>query len=134
MRVLMPEILGRVAWLIRRGLGVSQQQVADQVSLPPSTVSKLERGDVTMAVHHLDALAWAFTVFDRELRGERAEAWSGWELFQIATLISERLIDRGYVAIWQRTDLVENPALYTRGRALAALMTECWPDELRRRP
>lgn len=130
----MQEVLGRVVWTVRRGLGASQQQVADQIDLPPSTVSKLELGNVSMAVHHLDALAGAFTVIDRELRGDRAEPWEGWELHRIADAIAGELSEQGYAVIWQRPDLVEDEALFTRGKPLVALMKECWPDDLRRRP
>ncbi len=134
MRVLMPELLGRVIWIVRRGLAASQQQLAEAVNLPPSTVSKLELGNVSVAVHHLDALAGAFSGFDRELRGERAESWEGWELHRIASVIADRLGERGYAVLWQRPDLADDEALYTRGKTLVALMKECWPDELRRRP
>jgi len=130
----MQEVLGRVVWIVRRGLGASQQQVANQINLPPSTVSKLELGNVSMAVHHLDALAGAFTVIDGELRGERAEPWEGWELHRIADAIAGELSDRGYAVIWLRPDLVEDEALFTLGKPLVALMKECWPDDLRRRP
>lgn len=107
--------------------------VADQVNLPPSTVSKLELGSVSMAVHHLDAFSGAFRFLDRELRGDRAEPSEGWELHRIADAIAGELGDRGYVVIWQRQDLVEDEALFTRGKPLVALMKECWPDDLRRR-
>lgn len=133
-RILMQEVLGRVAWIIRRGLNASQQQIADQIGLPPSTVSKLEMGNVSMAVHHLDSLAGAFTFLDEELRGERAEAWEGWELHRIADEIADGLSERGYAVIWLRPDLVEDEELFTRGKQLVALMKECWPDALRRRP
>ena len=133
-RILMPELLGRVCWLIRRGIGATQQQIADEVHLPAATISKLEIGAVSMAVHHLDSLATAYTVLDREVRGEDAPAWSGWQLHQIADAISERLSDRGYAVMWLRPDLVENGELFTRGKQLVAVMKECWPDEIRRRP
>jgi len=61
-------------------------------------------------------------------------AWTGWQLHQIADAISERLSKRGYAAMWLRPDLVENEELFTRGQQLVALMKECWPDEIRRRP
>lgn len=130
----MPELLGRVCWLVRRGVGATQQQVAKQVHLPAATVSKLELGIVTLAVHHLDALAGAYTALDRELRGEQVPAWKGWELHRIASAIAERLGERGYAVIWLRPDLVEDEGLYTRGKRLVAVMKECWPDDLWRRP
>lgn len=133
-RILMPELLGRVCWLVRRGIGASQQQVADEVHLPAATVSKLELGVVTMAVHHLDALAVAYTALDRQVRGKEAPAWEGWQLHQIADAMGERLGERGYAVVWQRPDLVENEELFTRGKQLVAVMKECWPDEIRRRP
>ena len=130
----MPELLGRVCWLVRRGIGATQQQVADHVHMPAATVSKLELGIVTMAVHHLDALAGAYTALDRALRGDDVPAWEGWELHRIADGIAACLGDRGYAVFWLRPDLVDNEALYTRGKHLVAAMKDCWPDEFRRRP
>ena len=133
-RILMPELLGRICWLIRRGIGATQQQIADEVHLPAATISKLEIGAVSMAVHHLDSLATAYTVLDREVRGDDTPAWTGWQLHQIGDAISERLSARGYAVMWLRPDLVENEDLFTRGKQLVAVMKECWPDEIRRRP
>jgi len=133
-RILMPELLGRVCWLVRRGIGATQQQIADEVHLPAATISKLEMGIVTIAVHHLDSLALAYTVLDREVRGDDTPAWDGWQLHQIAGVICERLGDRGVAVVWLRPDLIENEELYLRDKRLLAAMKECWPDEIRRRP
>jgi hypothetical protein len=76
----------------------------------------------------------AYSALDRELRGDRAEPWRGWELLRVATTIADRLGERGYAVLWQRPDMVEREALYSRGKKLVALMKECWPDEIRRRP
>ena len=87
-----------------------------------------------MAVHHLDSLAMAYTIFDREVRGDDTPAWDGWQLHQISDAIGSRLAEQGYAVMWLRPDLVENEELFTRGKQLVALMKECWPDEIRRRP
>jgi transcriptional regulator with XRE-family HTH domain len=131
-RILMPEIVGRVVWLARRALDVSQQEVAARIGLPPSTVSKLELGNVTMAVHHLDRIAEALTWFERELLGDEARGWEGWELHRTAAQIADRLGDAGYAVVWERPDLAGRPQLYTRGRKLTALMKAHWPEDARR--
>lgn len=130
----MPEVIGRVCWLVRRGIGATQQQVADYVHMPAATISKLELGNVTMAVHHLDALAGAYTVLERELRGEDVAAWEGWELHRIAEAIAAGLDEQGFAVLWLRPDLVESDALYLRGKQLVAAMKDCWPHKIRRRP
>ncbi len=91
-------------------------------------------GVVTIAVHHFDSLALAYTVLDREVRGDDTPAGDGWQLHQIASEISARLSQRGYAVMWLRPDLVENEELLLRDNRLVAMMKECWPDEIRRRP
>ncbi|MBN1335046.1 MAG: helix-turn-helix transcriptional regulator [Deltaproteobacteria bacterium] len=74
----MPELLGRVLWFIRHSLDVSQQEVADFIGMPASTVSKLELGTITVAVHHIEVLAVAYTHFERRDAGPGAPGWEGW--------------------------------------------------------
>ena len=133
-RVLMPELLGRVLYLARRGVDGSQAQVAEISALPPSTVSKLEIGAVSTAVHHLDALADAFSQIAGRARIAEPVRWGGWELHHVATVIAESLTAAGYACIWERSDLVpESDARYVRGRDLTALTRRHWPDSFRSR-
>ena len=123
----MPELLGRVLWYIRHSLVVSQREVADWLHMPASTVSKLELGTITAAVHHLDALAAAFSHFDERDRGADAVEWQGWELHRVATQIAERLGEQGYTVLWADTEPEADARLYCRGRRLAALVRDYWP-------
>ena len=133
-RVLMPELLGRVLYLARRGVEGSQAQVADLALLPPSTVSKLELGLVSAAVHHLDALADAYTQIAALAKVPSPTRWQGWELFHATALLATALEAAGYTTIWDRADLVaENDPLYVRGRDLSALVRQHWPTPYRGR-
>ena len=133
-RVLMPELLGRVLYLARRGVEGSQAQVAELSLLPPSTVSKLELGLVSAAVHHLDALADAFTWIAAQARVPSPPRWEGWELFHVAALLADALHAAGYACLWERADLVpEEHPCYVRGRDLTALVRRHWPESYRNR-
>ena len=125
----MPELLGKVLWFVRHGLDVSQQDVADWLSMPASTMSKLELGTITAAVHHLDALARAFTHFEEQDRGADSRAWEGWELHRVATRIADVLAEKGYVVLWAELPEGADETLYCRGRKLAALVRDCWPGQ-----
>ncbi|MFH1465064.1 MAG: helix-turn-helix transcriptional regulator [Pseudomonadota bacterium] len=130
-RVLMPELLGRVLATIRRSLDVSQKEVADWLYMPASTVSKLELGSIHAAVHHLDALAAAFSFFEERDRGGEAPGWQGWELHRMATRIADALGEQGYTVLWADmeagAEAGADARLYCRGRRLAALVRDCWP-------
>jgi len=126
-RILMPELLGRVLWYVRHELVVSQREVADWLHMPASTVSKLELGTITAAVHHLDALAAAFSHFEERDRGAAAVEWEGWELHRVATEIAEALGERGYAVLWTNLEDGADERLYCRGRKLAALVRDNWP-------
>jgi transcriptional regulator with XRE-family HTH domain len=123
----MPELLGKVLWFVRHGLDVSQQDVADWLAMPASTVSKLELGTITAAVHHLDALARAFTHFEAQDRGDAAQGWEGWELHRVTTRLAEALAEKGYVVLWAEMPEGADETLYCRGRKIAAVVRDCWP-------
>jgi transcriptional regulator with XRE-family HTH domain len=131
-RVLMPELLGRVLALARRGVEASQAEVAKRTGLPASTVSKLELGVVSAAVHHLDALAEAYRGL-AEARGVEVP-WEGWQLHRVATAVAEALAEEGIACIWERRDLVaEDDERYLRGRELTVRVRRAWPREWRGR-
>ena len=65
-------IAGDIQWIRDR---VGGKPFGIDLVLPASTVSKLELGTVTHAVHHLDELAMAYNHFGRQLRGEDAPQW-----------------------------------------------------------
>lgn len=133
-RVILPELLGRVLYLARRGVDGSQAQVATLALLPPSTVSKLEVGLVSAAVYHLDALAEAYTYIAAQAKVPDPTRWEGWELYHLATLVSDALDQAGYATLWERADLVaEADVRYVRGRDLTALVRRHWPEAYRSR-
>ena len=133
-RVLMPELLGRVLYLARRGVDGSQAEIAEISLLPPSTVSKLEMGAVSAAVYHLDALAGAITEVAAQAKVPDPVHWSGWEFHHVAALIAEALDVAGYACLWERSDLVpEDHPCYVRGRDLTALVRRHWPENYRGR-
>lgn len=130
---LMPDILGRVLWIARSAVQVTQQEVAEHLFLPTSTVSKLELGTITQAVHHLDALAGAYSHFARQLWGDDAEAWEGWELHFVATAVAEALGEQGWAVVWAAPDDFERDEreVFVKGRRLVAQVKACWPREMR---
>jgi transcriptional regulator with XRE-family HTH domain len=126
-RILMPELLGRVLWYLRHSLVVSQREVAEWLGMPTSTVSKLELGTITAAVHHLDALAAAFSHFEARDRGEETVGWEGWQLHRVVTVLAERLDEQGYTVLWADLEDGADRGLYCRGRKLGALVQDYWP-------
>lgn len=130
---LMSDILGRVLWIARQSLHVSQQEVSGHLYLPASTVSKLELGTITQAVHHLDAFADAYTYFDKQLRGRESPGWEGWELHFVATTVARALTDKGWKVVWAAPDDfddLEQPPFVT-GRKLVATIKSHWPEQMR---
>ncbi len=129
--VLLGRLYGRVVATIRTALDVSQQDLADAMSSPASTISKLESGQIVVGVHHLDLLAGAFN----QLGGEvlpADPAWRGWELHQLVDEISIALEKDGYVVMWASPNDVEGKELVPE-RKLGALVRAAWPEGARRR-
>ena len=129
-RVLMPQLLGRVVRLAREGVEATQQEVALHLGLPISSVSKLERGDITMSAYHLEAFAAAFTHFEERL-DEDGDGWEGWELLKVAAHIADSLDEEQIGVYWAKakTDEGREELVYISGKHLAGLVHMHWPEE-----
>jgi len=129
--VLMPDLFGAVVRRARVLTSVTQVQIAERLQMPQAAISKLERGQMTMSVYHLDLIA--------DILAEHAEAqdldpdlyfWEGWHLHAIAARIADRLERRGHVLLWEPASSIEDPKLYTRGKLLYEKVSRLWPRVL----
>ncbi len=126
----MPDLLGAVLRRARILSGVTQVQVAERLRMPQAAISKLENGQMTMSVYHLDLIA---DILTEHLGGDEPEAqhhvWAGWQLHAITAHISEQLEGRDYIVVWEPARSIENPDLYTRGKRLYRRVCRLWPEE-----
>ena len=79
--------LGRMAWVLRQGLELRQEDVAARASVSPDTVSRLERGDIDRMT--LATIRRIFAVFDAEVVVYLR--WRGGDI--------DRLLDRRHAAM-----------------------------------
>jgi len=113
----MHEVIGRCLSLIRRDLRLRQQELAYRLDWPQSLLSKVENGEIGIAVEHLDAIAEVFTDWIAE--GEREEqAWAASELLGLAEEVADELDGKGYAVLWGKGASVERPERFVRGRDL----------------
>lgn len=129
--VLLGRLYGRIVATIRTALEASQQDLADAMSSPASTISKLESGQIVVGVHHLDLLAGAFNQLGSEVL-PADPAWRGWELHQLADEISTALEHDGFVVMWASPGDVDGKELVPE-RKLGALVRAAWPEGARKR-
>jgi len=128
----LPQVYGRVISLVRTSLGASQSELGRLVGLPTSSISKLEQGVVTLAVHHLDDLAEAFTTLGRGLWGDQAPTWRGWELQRLVDDLALALEGEGYIVGWAFPDDLDLAYLVEPAK-LALMLRKRWPEALRER-
>lgn len=128
----LPLLYGRVISLIRTSLDLSQGELGRRVGLPTSSVSKLEQGTITLAVHHLDELAEAFSERGRQLWGEEAPEWRASELVALVDGVARHLEDEGYRVAWAFPEDL-SPVNLIDPAKLGLLVRRQWPDELRGR-
>ena len=129
--VLMPDLLGAVIRRARILVDVTQVQLAERLQMPQAAISKLERGQMTMSVYHLDLIADILTEYaeDQDLDPDDY-FWEGWHLHAIASRIADRLESRGHVLLWEPASSIEDPRLYTRGKRLYEKVVRAWPHRL----
>jgi len=128
----LPQLYGRVISLIRTSLDLSQGELGRRMGLPTSSVSKLEQGTITLAVHHLDELAEAFTERGRQLWGEEAPEWRASELVALVDGVARRLEEEGYRVAWAFPDDLSLEC-FVEPAKLGLLLRRQWPDQLRGR-
>ena len=129
--VLLGRLYGRIVATIRTALDASQQDLADAMSSPASTISKLESGQIVVGVHHLDLLASAFNQLGDEVLPADPR-WRGWELHRLADEISTALESDGFVVVWASPGDVSGRELVP-DRKLGALVRAAWPEGARKR-
>lgn len=117
------ELFGRIIGAIRRTLLVSQQQLAEELRWPASLISKMEIGQITFSLHHLDALATAFTRIERRDRPD-SPAWSGLELYGVLEGTARAIEAAGYVMLWNLPDDAEERGLLVEDREIALLVRD----------
>lgn len=130
--VSLPALYGRVISVIRTSLGASQQELGRLVGLPTSSVSKIEQGSITLAVHHLDELADAFTTIGRRLWGEGAPVWRGWEIQRLVDEVALGLEEEGLQVGWAFPEDLD-PGFFVDPVKLGLLLRRRWPEALRGR-
>lgn len=110
--ILMPELLGTVLIEARSRAGLRQAHVAEQLRVPQSGISKLERGVTTLSLYHLDRYA------------ETLE-WTGWELYRRASTLADLLAEEGKVVWWEVPEEVGGDERVRR-RMLRDLVRDRW--------
>ncbi len=119
--VLMHEVIGRCLSLIRRDLRLRQQELAYRLDWPQSLLSKVENGEIGIAVEHLDAIAEVFTGWIEE--GELDEqTWTASELLGLAEDVADELDGKGFAVLWGKGASVKRPERFLRGRDLDQLL------------
>lgn len=129
--VLENRLYGRIIATIRASMDASQQHLAEAMFMPPSTVSKLEKGVIVVGVHHLDVLASAFNQLGRDVLPADPD-WKGWELHRLADDVGDSLRKAGLTVMWAAPDDVQGEEVVPE-RKLGALVRTHWPEGMRRR-
>lgn len=117
----MAHLVEAVLYLARRDDGLGQVEMGEKLRMPQSAVSKFERGQTTLAVHHLDRIAEALG----EGQGDDAREWEGWQLYRRATTLADLLATRGYEVWWIGAEPPDGVTIL-RGRRLAEKLRRLW--------
>lgn len=127
--VLFPELLGGVVRIARESSGGSVRGIARLAEVAPSQIVALEKGEVAITAFHLDHLAYVYNVaISGKEREETPSIWRGWQLFHVATLISDSLKIGGYIVFWSSPRRPLPPGQFTRGEDLYELIRARWPE------
>jgi len=129
--VLWPELLGAVVRFARESVAATQTEVAAELRVPQGTISRLERGEINMGVYHLDSIASILTNLGAN-EGENLDRVpaEGWQLYAVASRISDRLQADGNVVLWGTPQSIGNPNQYLRSGDLYGVVETLWPNDL----